>query len=102
MRLTDAADEKILQIINTNLLGAIFCARSAIPMMGPGGYILNVSSESVDLPFPHLLIYQTSKAGLERFTTGLAQELEPDGIRVSLVQAGVGFKSEQGQCHLQE
>jgi meso-butanediol dehydrogenase / (S,S)-butanediol dehydrogenase / diacetyl reductase len=49
---------------------------------------LSVSSESVELPFPHLLMYQTSKAGLERFSAGLHRELEPNGIRVTCVRAG--------------
>ena len=68
--------------------GPILCSRAAIPMMGRGSHIINVSSESVDLPFPHLLLYQCSKAGLERFTLGLDRELEPSGIRVSTVRAG--------------
>lgn len=85
---TEASDEQILNTIATNLGGAILCARSAIPMMGRGGHIINVSSESLDLPFPHLILYQCSKAGLERFSLGLSRELEASGIRVSTVRAG--------------
>jgi NAD(P)-dependent dehydrogenase (short-subunit alcohol dehydrogenase family) len=75
----------------TNLVGPIFCARSAIPMMERGGLIINVSSESVNLPFAHLLLYQTSKAGLERFSLGLQDELEDKGIRTCIVRAGQMF-----------
>jgi NAD(P)-dependent dehydrogenase (short-subunit alcohol dehydrogenase family) len=84
----ESSDEHILGTIATNLTGAILCARAAIPLMGPGGYIINVSSESVELPFPHLALYQASKAGLERFSLSLQQELEPQGIRVTIVRAG--------------
>lgn len=84
----EASDEHIINTINTNLIGSIFCARSAIPMMGPGGHIINVGSESVDVPFWHLTLYQCSKAGLEQFTVTLRRELEPSGIRVTLVRAG--------------
>ena len=84
----EATDEQIMNTIATNLGGSILCARSAIPMMGNGGYIINVSSESIDVPFPHLILYQSSKAGLERFTIGLHRELETSGIRVSYVRAG--------------
>jgi meso-butanediol dehydrogenase / (S,S)-butanediol dehydrogenase / diacetyl reductase len=84
----EASDDQILKILNTNLAGPIFCSRAAIPMMARGGHIINVSSESVELPFPHLILYQTSKAGLERFSHGLYLELEPLGIRVSTVRAG--------------
>ncbi len=86
--IAEASDDQIIKTISTNLIGPVLCARSAIPMMGRGGQIINVSSESVDVPFPHLSIYQTSKAGLERFSLALRQELEPSGIGVTTVRAG--------------
>lgn len=84
----DATDEQIMNTLATNLGGPILCTRSAIPMMGRGSHIFNVSSESVDLPFPHLSLYQCSKAGLENFTLSMHRELEPAGIRVTTVRAG--------------
>jgi meso-butanediol dehydrogenase / (S,S)-butanediol dehydrogenase / diacetyl reductase len=86
--IADATDAQISQILLTNLAGPVYCTRSAIPMMGKGSHIINVSSESVEVPFPHLLMYQASKAGLERFSQGLHVELEPSGIRVTTVRAG--------------
>jgi NAD(P)-dependent dehydrogenase (short-subunit alcohol dehydrogenase family) len=84
----EASDEQLLSGILTNFAGPIFCARSAIPMMQRGGLIINVSSESVNLPFAHLLIYQSTKAGLERFSLGLHDELKDKGIRSTVVRAG--------------
>jgi meso-butanediol dehydrogenase / (S,S)-butanediol dehydrogenase / diacetyl reductase len=86
--IAEATDEQIMGTIATNLGGPILCSRSAIPLMGRGAHIINVSSESVELPFPHLLMYQSSKAGLERFSAGLHRELESSGIRVTNVRAG--------------
>ena len=87
--IAEATDEQIMDTLAINLGGAILCSRAAIPMLGRGGHIINVSSESVEtLHMPHLLLYQCSKAGLERFTLGLQRELEPNGIRVSTVRAG--------------
>lgn len=86
--IADATDEQITTGIATNLTGPMFCTRAAIPMMGKGGHIINVSSESVDMPFPHLSVYQSTKAGLERFSLSMHRELEPNGIRVSNVRAG--------------
>lgn len=86
--IAEASDEQILRTIAINLGGPMLCARAAIPMMGRGAHIINVSSEAVDLPFPHLLVYQSAKAGLERFSRGLQNELEPSGIRVTTVRAG--------------
>jgi NAD(P)-dependent dehydrogenase (short-subunit alcohol dehydrogenase family) len=83
-----ATDEQILKSISTNLAGPILCARAAVPLLDKGGHIINVSSESVGMLFPYLIMYQTSKAGLERFSQGLHHELEPQGIRVSMVRAG--------------
>ena len=87
-QIVEATDGQILGAIGANLTGPILCARAAIPMMQRGGHILNVSSESVDMPYPHLIVYQSTKAGLERFSLGLHSELETTGIRVTLVRAG--------------
>lgn len=84
----EATDEQIMSAVTTNLAGPILCARSAIPMMQRGSHIINVSSESVALPFAHFSLYQSSKAGLERFGEALYRELDPDGIRVTTVRAG--------------
>src|SRR3546814_8760148 len=39
--------------------------------------------------FPFLVAYQTSKAGLDRFSVGLYNELKPSGIRVTNVRCGM-------------
>ncbi len=91
-KIADATDEQILGTVNTNLAGPMLCAREAIPLMGPGGHIINVSSESVDMPFPHLVAYQSSKAGVERLSQGLFHELGPEGIRVSNLRAGAMYE----------
>lgn len=87
----EATDAQIMQGILTNLAGPVLCSRSAIPMMERGGHIINVSSESVVVPFPHLLIYRATKAGLENFSLGLNEELVEQGIRVTVVRAGQMF-----------
>ena len=84
----DATDEQVLASVLTNLAGPIFTTRSAIPMMKAGSHIINISSESVGLPFAMLSLYQASKAGLERFTESLKAELAPRSIRVTTVRAG--------------
>lgn len=86
--ISEAQDDQVLKTIGTNFAGAVLCARSAIPLMGRGSHILNVSSESVALKFPHLVLYQASKAALERLSEGLHHELEPSGIKVTTVRAG--------------
>lgn len=91
-KLADATDEQLYGAVNTNLLGPMLCARSAIPLMKPGALIINVSSESVDIRLPHLIAYQSSKAGVECLTRNLADELRPDGIRVTAIRCGQMFE----------
>lgn len=86
--IAEASDAQILDTLATNLAGPMLCARAAIPLMGRGGHIINVSSESVGMRFPYLVVYQSSKAGLERFSEGLYHELESSGIRVTSLRAG--------------
>ena len=86
--IAEATDRQIMQAVTTNLAGPAFCARAAIALMGRGGHIINVTSEAVGMNFPHLVMYQASKAGLERFSQALYHELDPVGIRVTNVRAG--------------
>jgi meso-butanediol dehydrogenase / (S,S)-butanediol dehydrogenase / diacetyl reductase len=90
--IAQASDAQLLNIVGTNLTGPMLCARAAIPMMDRGAHIINVSSESVGMVFPLMVVYQSSKAGLERFSEGLHHELEPSGIRVTSVRAGQMFE----------
>jgi meso-butanediol dehydrogenase / (S,S)-butanediol dehydrogenase / diacetyl reductase len=84
----DATDAQISDAVMTNFAGPIYCSRAAIPLMQKGAHIINISSETVTLPHAMFSLYQSSKAGLERFTSALHAELQPDGIRVTLARAG--------------
>ena len=89
--IAEASDAQVMDSIMANFAGPVFTSRSAIPMMERGSLIINVSSESVVVPLAHLLMYQSTKAALERFTLGLAEELEETGIRTCVVRAGQMF-----------
>lgn len=92
----EARDDQITGILDTNLAGPIFCCREAIPMMERGAAIINVGSESVDVPFVMLSLYQASKAGLNSFTQALSVELAEQGIRATLVRAGPMYEEGKG------
>lgn len=87
----EASDEQIIGTILTNLAGPILCVREAIPLLKRGGHIINISSESVDEPLPHLTLYQATKGGLERFSHHVNRELQSKGIRSTVVRAGQMF-----------
>jgi meso-butanediol dehydrogenase/(S,S)-butanediol dehydrogenase/diacetyl reductase len=90
--IAEATDDQILKLIRTNLTGPVLCTRAAIPLMKRGSHLINVSSESIEMNYPYLVMYQATKAGLERFTQGLNYELDPLGIKVSIVRAGQMFE----------
>jgi NAD(P)-dependent dehydrogenase (short-subunit alcohol dehydrogenase family) len=88
--LEEASDEAIQEMVATNLLGPMFCARAAIPLLraAGGGHIINISSRSVELARPYLSVYSATKGGLEAFSRTLAAELRPSAIRVSAIRVG--------------
>lgn len=89
-KLEEATDDELLREAATNFTGPAICMREAIPLLraAGGGDIVNVTSESVRLPFPYLTFYAATKAGLENLSTGLRAELRPDRIRVTVLRSG--------------
>ncbi len=78
----------IFNSFNTNVIGAAYCARAAIPLLNKGGSIINISSGAVDNNYPGYAIYGASKAALERLSLGLYDELLPSDICVTYVRCG--------------
>ncbi len=73
------------ETIRTNLLGAYYCARAAIPGMKRrgGGKIITIGSGMGHRGFSESSAYCCSKAGLWMLTRVLAQELWPHNISVN-------------------
>ncbi len=86
-------EERIVRIIMLHdLTATLNCRRFAEAMAhrGRGGYILNLSSFSLWMPFPGLALYSASKAYLRSFSVSFAKEVHEAGIRVTAVcPAGV-------------
>lgn len=91
MTLDDADDDAVMTHITTNIAGPVFVAREAVKMMQPGGHVINVTSESVELSIPMLWLYAATKTAVERISTGWRSELGKKGIRVTTVRAGKMF-----------
>jgi NAD(P)-dependent dehydrogenase (short-subunit alcohol dehydrogenase family) len=58
------------------------------------GAVVNVSSAAALAPFPKLMSYGISKAGLERFTIDAAKQLAPSGIAVNTFRIDIPVASE--------
>lgn len=91
-----ATDAQIDAALRTNLAGPIYCSRAAIAVMPRGSQIINISTDTVATPYAMFSLYQSTKAGLERFSSALRTELEPSGIRVTLMRAGPMFDQDSG------
>ena len=89
-------DEHMLRETLTNFMGPALTAREAIPLLraAGGGDIVNISSDSVVSPGPHLTFYAAAKAGLEQLSIGLRQELRGEKIRVTILRSGPVADSE--------
>lgn len=82
----EAGDGDIDRVIGTDLLGPLYCTRSAVPLLrrAGGGDVVNIGSEAIMPPYPPLsVLYSTAKAGLSTFSEAAARELRPEGIRVT-------------------
>ena len=80
------ADADWDRVMNVNLRGLFFCCRAAIPALKKTrGCIVNVSSRAGEGAVPEVLLYCTSKAGVNMLTRSLALELAPSLVRVNAV-----------------
>jgi meso-butanediol dehydrogenase/(S,S)-butanediol dehydrogenase/diacetyl reductase len=97
-KIEESTDEEIRTELDANLAGPLYCIREAIPLLRASGAgdIVNISSESVRVPFPYLTLYAATKAGLEMLSDGLRSELQPDGIRVTILRSGHVAESSLG------
>lgn len=88
--IAETHDSNVQKEVAVNILGPLYCCREAIPLMRARGRgdIVNLSSESVHNPYPHLGLYAATKAALETLSVALRAELANDGIRVTIYRSG--------------
>ncbi len=88
--IAETRDSDAQKEVAVNILGPLYCCREAIPLMRARGRgdIVNISSESIHNPYPHLGLYAATKAALETLSVGLRAELAKDRIRVTVYRSG--------------
>lgn len=91
VQVMDAADREWRYLLNTDLLGAIDCARRAAQRMRArgGGHIINIGSTSAEYPSDGSALYVAAKTGLRGFSKALRAELGGDNIKVTLIEPGM-------------
>jgi len=82
-RFADIPLERWNLIVNVNLNGTAFCAHAVLPQMVKrnSGVIINMSS-ILATRVQYSVVYGSTKAAIERFTTGLARELRRTNVSV--------------------
>ncbi len=86
--LDDTTEEEFDSVIALNAKGPYFAMQEAAKVLKDGGRIVNVSTGGTHLHFPGATAYLGSKAALEQYTKGLAQELASKGVTVNTVSPG--------------
>jgi NAD(P)-dependent dehydrogenase (short-subunit alcohol dehydrogenase family) len=84
----EVTPEQARDQIETNLFGALWVTKAALPIMREqgSGHIIQVSSIGGVTAFPEVGLYHASKWGLEGFSQSLSQEVAGFGIKVTLVE----------------
>jgi 3alpha(or 20beta)-hydroxysteroid dehydrogenase len=75
------------RVLAVNLTGPMLGIQALLPLMPPGGSIVNIGSTAA-LVGHYPVAYTASKWGLRGLTHSAATELGPRGIRVNLVHPG--------------
>jgi NADP-dependent 3-hydroxy acid dehydrogenase YdfG len=76
------------EVIDTNLTGMFLVTRAALPLIRPGGTIVNNLSVAALQPFAGMSAYNASKFGALGFTHALREDLRQRGIRVVALLPG--------------
>jgi NAD(P)-dependent dehydrogenase (short-subunit alcohol dehydrogenase family) len=84
----EMTDDDLDWVLGPNFLGVVHCIRAAVPLMGRGGRIVNVTSISGRVPTPGEAFYSACKAAVVSLSEALAAELARRGIGITVVLPG--------------
>jgi NAD(P)-dependent dehydrogenase (short-subunit alcohol dehydrogenase family) len=91
----EISEQEARDQLETNLLGALWVTQAALPYLREqgSGHIIQVSSIGGVNAFPDVGMYHASKWGLEGFSQALNQEVQPLGIKVTLIEP-IGYTTD--------
>jgi NADP-dependent 3-hydroxy acid dehydrogenase YdfG len=91
-------------ILKTNLLGYMAMTHEAVERMKASGWghIVNIGSMSADVREKDSSVYVATKSGIQGFTEALRKEVNPLGIKVTLIEPGAVGTDMQSQYSPQE
>ena len=87
-KISDIPSDEWDHTFRTNIYAMFYLCKAALPVMRPGGSIINTASVEGYQPDSFLLAYATTKGAIVNFTKGLAKEAMESGVRVNAVAPG--------------
>ena len=90
-RLMNTTPEEIRSVVDSNLIGTIFCTQAVVPTMlaAKSGTIINISSLAGVTPGPFSgFVYGAAKAAVINFTACINADLRNTGVRASVIIPG--------------
>ncbi|MFC9440527.1 SDR family oxidoreductase [Nocardia sp. NPDC057030] len=95
VRLADYPLDELELVYRTNVLAPLAVAQFALPLLAPGGSVVNISSDAAIEPYPAWGGYGSSKAALDQLTAILGAEhpdrsiyaFDPGDMRTEMHQA---------------
>ncbi|MBR6548934.1 MAG: SDR family NAD(P)-dependent oxidoreductase [Clostridia bacterium] len=85
---TEISLENQLSMIDLNVKALVSVTQMALGYMDRGDRIIQLCSSSAFFPLPYLNVYASTKAFVQHYSYGLAEELKPRGITVTQVSPG--------------
>jgi NAD(P)-dependent dehydrogenase (short-subunit alcohol dehydrogenase family) len=84
----EVTEAQARDLIDTNFFGALWVCQAVAPHLRArrSGHIVQMSSVSGVMAIPTMGLYAASKFALEGMSDALAEELEPFGVHVTLVE----------------
>jgi len=86
--IADVSSQLFDDTMKTNVYAPFWLTKAALERMGPGGVIVNTSSEQAGDPSADIFHYAMTRAAVLNFTKGMAKQLASRGIRVNAVAPG--------------
>lgn len=87
-KVSEVRPEDVRHVFEVNTIGALNCIQAALPHMGEGGHIVNVSSVVGKRAIPKVGAYCASKAAMNALSDALRVEVAARGISVTSVYPG--------------
>jgi len=81
----DTSPKGVATMVDENFLSVTHFVRAVVPVMAPGGSIVNVTSIEAHRAAPGFGTYAAMKAAVTSLTKTLSLELAPKGIRVNAI-----------------